>query len=238
MKAWAKALALAAFALVPFMAEAGFTRSQTIGMTSRRKLEGNTVYLVTSDLEIRASSGFSAFSMDANSTSVLYVATGKTLTLQGGNASGTTGAGAGIEIPSSSLLIITGGGTIKATGGKGANGSSGGNGGDGKVVDDDDDPHDEYGRAGKGGNGGSGGGGAGAGIGGKGGDAGKGREEPESSWVDTDGSYNYDGYNGYSGYDGSAGGSGGNLYVLGTANVTATGGAKGTSGGSAGCSTA
>ena len=120
VKAWAKALALAAFALVPFVAEAGFTHSQTIGTTSRRKLEGNTVYLVTSDLEIRASSGFSAFSMDANSTSVLYVATGKTLTLQGGNASGTTGAGAGIEIPSSSLLIITGGGTINATGGKGA----------------------------------------------------------------------------------------------------------------------
>ena len=133
VKVWAKALALAAFALVPFVAEAGFTHSQTIGTTSRRKLEGNTVYLVTSDLEIRASSGFSAFSMDANSTSVLYVATGKTLTLQGGNASGTTGAGAGIEIPSSSLLIITGGGTIVAKGGKGANGSSGGNGGDGVV---------------------------------------------------------------------------------------------------------
>ena len=181
VKAWAWTFALGFFMLAPGAAEAGFTRSQTIGTTSRRKLEGNTVYLVTSDLEIRASSGFSAFSMDANSTSVLYVATGKTLTLQGGNASGTTGAGAGIEIPSSSLLIITGGGTIVAKGGKGANGSSGGNGGDGVVIDDDDDPKDEWGHAGKGGSGGSGGGGAGAGIGGRGGSAGPGRDEPESS---------------------------------------------------------
>ena len=169
VKAWAKALALAAFALAPFVAEAGFTRSQAIGTKSRRKLEGDTVYKVTSDLEIKAASGLSAFYMDANSTSVLYVATGKTLTLQGGNASGTTGAGAGIEIPSSSLLIITGGGTIVAKGGKGANGSSGGNGGDGVVIDDDNDPKDEWGHAGKGGSGGSGGGGAGAGIGGRGG---------------------------------------------------------------------
>ena len=223
MKAWAKTLALAVFALVPFVAEAGFTHSQTIGTTSRRKLEGNTVYLVTSDLEIRASSGFSAFSMDANSTSVLYVATGKTLTLQGGNASGTTGAGAGIEIPSSSLLIITGGGTIVAKGGKGANGSSGGNGGDGVVMDDDDDPKDEWGHAGKGGSGGSGGGGAGAGIGGRGGSAGPGRDEPESTWLDTDGPWKYAGYTGYTGNQGSNGSSGGDLYVLGTANVTATG---------------
>ena len=112
--ALAASLAAGFFSLVPVAAEAGFTRSQAIGTKSRRKLEGDTVYKVTSDLEIKAASGLSAFYMDANSTSVLYVATGKTLTLQGGNASGTTGAGAGIEIPSSSLLIITGGGTISS----------------------------------------------------------------------------------------------------------------------------
>ena len=74
VKAWATALALAAFALSPFAAEAGFTHHSTISSGVRRKLENGYVYLVTSDITVKAGTGFSAFEMDDNSTAVIYVA--------------------------------------------------------------------------------------------------------------------------------------------------------------------
>ena len=46
--------------------------------------------------------------------------------------------------------LITGGGNLSATGGKGADGTGGTDGADGVVIDDDDDPHDEYGHGGDG----------------------------------------------------------------------------------------
>ena len=117
MKALTASLAAGFLAFAPLVADAGFTVSRSITEAGRSKhLEDGTIYTISSDLEFRALSSTSAFYMDANSTSVLYIATGSTLNLTGGSGSGMTGAGAGIEIPASSVLIITGGGTIKATG--------------------------------------------------------------------------------------------------------------------------
>ena len=98
IKAWAVAFAAGLFVLAPSV-EAGFTQSQTINTKVRRKLENGHIYNVMSDLDARGATGFSAFYMDPNSTAVLYIAAGKTLRLNGGNATGMTGAGAGIEIP-------------------------------------------------------------------------------------------------------------------------------------------
>ncbi len=107
----------------------------------------------------------------------LYIPAGVTLTTIGANADGTTGAGAGILLPSGSTLHILGGGTLVATGGNAANGGAGGNGGNANK-DNEDDPLTwivgEYIYAGVGGWGGNGGGGAGAGIGTAGGNGGAG----------------------------------------------------------------
>ncbi len=70
----------------------------------------------------------SALKVAENSTAVIYVPRGMGLVVNGGTASGATGAGAGIEVPSSSTLVITGGGTIIATGGNAADGGNGENG--------------------------------------------------------------------------------------------------------------
>ncbi|MBR4523419.1 MAG: hypothetical protein IKO64_04200, partial [Kiritimatiellae bacterium] len=204
-RAWTLALAVAM--LMTGGAEAGFTKTGKITGNARKRLENGTVYTVAQDeLSVKGSSGWSGLYLDANSTAVLYIPAGMTLKVTGGSASDRTGAGAGIEIPPSSTLIVTGGGTLEAYGGKGEDGDDGGPGGDGQVIDDDDDPNDEYGKAGKGGSGGAGGGGGGAGIGGNGGTGGASQTEPETSWVDTDGSYDYRGYNGYSGLGGGEGG--------------------------------
>lgn len=227
-------VACASALLLPFVAVAGFSNGGTISSTASKQLINGKVYTVPNNIEVRGGAGRSALWLAENTTAVIYIPSGVTLTATGGPGTDMIGGGAGIEIPASSTLIVTGGGKLVATGGKGANGGGGADGDHGRVVDDNDDPWDEYGKAGKGGAGGYGGGGAGAGIGGTGGTGGASRAEPDTSWEDTDGSYDRRGYNGYSGYDGSAGKDGGNLYILGSVQVTATGGAVGDNGGSAG----
>ena len=51
----------------------------------------------------------------------LYVPQGVTVTCTGANASGQTGAGAGIELASGNALHLLGSGTVNATGGNAAN---------------------------------------------------------------------------------------------------------------------
>ena len=145
-RAWTLALAVAM--LMTGGAEAGFTKTGKITGNARKRLENGTVYTVAQDgLSVKGSSGWSGLYLDANSTAVLYIPAGMKLTVTGGSASDRTGAGAGIEVPPSSTLVVTGGGKLFATGGKGANGDNGKDGGDGQVIKDDDDPHDEYGKA-------------------------------------------------------------------------------------------
>ena len=98
----------------------------------------------------------------------LYVPQGVTVTCTGANASGQTGAGAGIELASGNALHLLGSGTVNATGGNAANGGNGVNGGNAECT------YDVSILGGSGGNGGNGGGGAGAGIGTRGGNGGNG----------------------------------------------------------------
>lgn len=163
-------------------------------------------------------------------TVYLYIPYGVHLTCVGGNASGTTGAGAGIELATGNTLYIIGSGdgstTVTATGGNAANGSKGGDGTDATG-------NSSWLKTGTGGDGGVGGGGAGAGIGTRGGAGGSGGSGGSG--------YQHD-WNAYNGTAGSAGGAGstagamGNLYVDNTygIKVVATGGNAGSSGGAGG----
>ena len=159
----------------------------------------------------------------------LYLPHGVTVTCTGANASGQTGAGAGIELTEGNSLCLLGLGAVNATGGNAANGGNGANGHNASYSSSE-------GAAwvGGGGTGGNGGGGAGAGIGTRGGTGGAGGSAPESeiyykTWVEN-------------GVAGSAGGAGltadamGNLYVSDGITVNVTGGSRGAAGtaGSAG----
>ena len=136
--------ALAAFAafslaLAPRVAEAGFTRVKSIDKGGRQTLDDQTIYrLDSNDVTVNAGSGLSAYEVSPNATAVLYIPAGSTLTLKAGAASGTSGAGAGIEVPENSTLIIVGAGTIVANGGKGGSGAGGENGQNADVDCDDD----------------------------------------------------------------------------------------------------
>ena len=162
-------------------------------------------------------------------TVYLYIPTGLTITCEGANADGRTGAGAGIELSSGNTLYIIGGGTVNASGGKAENGRNGGNG------TNADGSKGNWTRTGAGGSGGNGGGGAGAGIGTRGGTGGTGGAGGASNYYD-DGKED-DAFRGTDGSNGTGGGSAGamgTLYVANGTTVNATGGAAGTSGGAGG----
>ena len=159
-------------------------------------------------------------------TVYLYVPAGLTITCEGANADGRTGAGAGIELSSGNTLYIIGGGTVNAHGGSAANGRDGDRGGNASFS------YDSWIKTGAGGTGGNGGGGAGAGIGtrggtgGTGGAGGAGQQPNYPSFTN--------GTNGTDGSNGNTAGSMGNLYVANGITVNTTGGATGTSGGAGG----
>ena len=84
----------------------------------RQTLEDGTVYIVDHDIKVQAGAGLSAYAVNPNTTAVLYISKGKTLTLKGGVASTTSGGEAGISLPEGATLIITGEGALDVTGGK------------------------------------------------------------------------------------------------------------------------
>ena len=191
-------------------------------------------YYITENITFSNGATGSGLTIASGATVYLYIPQGVTLTATGGNASGRTGAGAGIELPQNSTLYLMGKGKVEAYGGNAANGSNGSNGSNACQSESDD-----YIHGGNGGNGGDGGGGAGAGIGTRGGDGGNGGSGPghrSAAWTDVQG------------VDGNPGGAGsgasamGKLYVDETfgLNVEAHGGSKGYggSGGSGGSSAA
>ena len=166
-------------------------------------------------------------------TVYLYIPYGVKLTCVGGNASGATGAGAGIELAEGNTLYIIGSGdgentTVTATGGNAANGGNGDNGTDATGSSG------SWTRTGAGGTGGNGGGGAGAGIGTRGGTGGTGGAGGSSK--DDNCSNAISGTDGSSGNAGATAGDMGTLYVDNTYSITvvATGGIAGTSGGAGG----
>ena len=211
-------------------------------------------YYVTEDLTfkntISGDGQGSGMYVQAGRTVTLYIPAGVTLTAIGADAQGTTGAGAGILLPSGSTLNIIGNGTLKATGGNAADGEKGGNGTDAIFTPDEDGDEGEADEwawllgskitAGRGGYGGYGGGGAGAGIGTAGGNGGEGAamlasddERVPSSRPDWEGGD----LAGRAGDPGSAGSTAeatmGTLNIANTITQQISGGAKG-NGGAAG----
>lgn len=171
-----------------------------------------------------------------NATVVLYVPAGVTLTARGANGSGRTGGGAGIRVPQSATLIITGEGTVNATGGNAGNGGNGANGLVGSLQTNSQYAYGAgKGSSGVGGAGGAGGGGAGVGIGGAGGYGGVGGNGGAARVVsDYVRYYEFCG-NGNNGAQGSSGGSGqsmGCCYVIGKIIVNANSGNFGAAGSS------
>ena len=188
-----------------------------------------TYYFATGDRTFtNANAGGSGLTIKG--TVYIYVPQGVTLNCTGADASGATGAGAGIELTAENALCLLGNGSVNATGGNAANGGDGGNGADadwGVFI---------Y-WSGRGGDGGDGGGGAGAGIGTRGGQGGQGGTGAAIVIKEFEFSSRSSGGSGADGTAGATAGAMGNLYVAQSiANLSAKGGAAGTSGsgGSAG----
>lgn len=180
----------------------------TEGSTSGYTMTDGNTYVIQNSVSFSNSTvGGSGMTVEEGATVVLYVPAGVTLTAKGtvgtngangGSFVSVTGGGAGIRVPETATLIITGEGIINTSGGNAGNGGRGGNGGSGSLTPI---------RGGVGGYGGQGGGGAGAGIGGCGGAGGSGGETMGNVYIL--GSMNISatkGKTGASGVSGSAGG--------------------------------
>lgn len=161
------------------------TQGSTSGYTMT---DGNTYVIQNSVSFSNSTAGGSGMTVAENATVVLYVPAGITLTATGANGRERTGGGAGIRVPKTATLVITGEGTVNATGGNAENGGRGWNGGDGYVnvptyytVQTSEPPHTATpGSGGRGGIGGGGGGAAIGGIGGIGGGIGQNAENGET----------------------------------------------------------
>ena len=199
----------------------GSTTGRTLGSA------GNTTYYYATGNLSFTNSTAGGSGLTIQGTVYLYIPTGVTVTCTGHNASGTTGAGAGIELTAGNTLNIIGSGTLNATGGNAANGGNGANGGDSFL---DYDNNKLY--SGTGGTGGNGGGGAGAGIGTRGGNGGTGGTGGERHTREGSGSWDpANGNNGSAGTAGTTAGAMGNLYVVTSfVHLSATGGQAGSNG--------
>lgn len=103
--------------------------------STAQDLQGDTIYDVSENRTITAEAGKSAFRVADNRVVAINIKKGVTLTLKGGDATGSTGAGAAICVLPGSTLYLMGEGTLVATGGAAANGGAGGKGGNGNVID-------------------------------------------------------------------------------------------------------
>ena len=161
-------------------------------------------YYITQNVEYKNGDTKNGLSIADGATVHLYIPRDVTLTARGGNASGRSGAGAGIYLPQRSTLFLEGQGKVVAWGGNAADGSNCNNGSNAGR-------NESYGIwPGNGGSGGNGGGGAGAGVGTRGADGGNGGSGGSTSTIDWK---NHDGVNGNSGQEGGTAAQMGNLYV-------------------------
>ncbi len=163
--------------------------------------DGNTYVIDNSVSFSNETVGGSGITIADNATVVVLVPADVALTAIGANGSGRAGGGAGIRVPETSTIVITGEGTVNANGGNAGNGENGKNGGHGSASSSGKKSD------GRDGNGGSGGGGAGAGIGGSGGSGGS-----------------------SGGYNGSDGENCGVVYILGSVEVLTCSGLAGRAG--------
>lgn len=195
----------------------------TQGSSSGKTLQSGNYY-ITQNIEFSNSACNNGLTIADGATVHIFVPRGVTLTARGGNASGRSGAGAGIYLPKGSSLFLEGHGKVVAWGGNAANGCNGNRGGNAGR----DESRGIW--PGNGGNGGDGGGGAGAGVGTRGADGGYGGSGGYTSTVDWQ---NHDGVQGNKGNEGYTAAEMGNLYVDLTSGVQldAHGGSQGDRGG-------
>lgn len=223
-------------------AESSTRESVLLPAVAGYTLQPGKMYVVQSTMTITADhgNGLNVAPKGTAQAPILYIPAGVTLTVKGANGSDLTGGGAGIYVPQTAELIITGAGTLVATGGNAANGGNGENGHNGgdKVADHDfQEYHEDLVHSGAGGAGGNGGGGAGAGIGGNGATGGQGGHGGAAVLFKTETEQRSSQKSGAKGADGVAGNPGvpaGNIYIMGTVTVTATPGANGAAGGAGG----
>ena len=207
------------------------------GSTSGKVLRDGMVYKVVNDVTFTNNQpGGCGLYVNGASTVVLDIAEGVTLTAVGGDGSGREiGGGAGIYVSHNATLIITGRGTVNATGGNAADGGNGKPGQDGYISDTA-----SAGYGGDGGDGGNGGAGAGAGIGtcgGKGAEGGKGGKFPGSNGDLLNGKpstmftkFPNQGSNGSAGSSGDYAEASGDIYILASVTINAHCGSEATSG--------
>ena len=201
----------------------GATTGKTLGAA------GTTTYYYTAFDRTFTNSTAGGSGLTILGTVYLYIPSGKTISCTGANASGATGAGAGIELAAGNTLYLIGSGTLNATGGNAANGGNGADGGNASYADQ------KWSKSGAGGQGGNGGGGAGAGIGTRGGNGGAGGAG--GAEIDDD---ELSANAGSRGQDGSTAADMGTLYIyegsqaLTPPQTNIQGGSKGTSGGTGG----
>ena len=211
------------------------TQGSTSGYTMT---DGNTYVVQNSVTFSNLTAGGSGMSVADNATVVLYVPAGITLTATGANGSGQIGGGAGIRVPQTATLIITGEGTVNAAGGNAGNGGNGAKGADGGGISYYVSPNYDAasGTSGSGGDGGAGGGGGGSGIGGDGGTGGSGGVGATGIAKNrvSCGLFGSNGGKGNAGGSGTSAGTMGNVYLIGYCNVIATSGQKGSCGSAGG----
>lgn len=182
--------------------------------------DGNTYVVDNSVSFSNETVGGSGITIADNATVVVFVPADVTLTATGANGSGQIGGGAGIHVPETATLIITGDGVVDAKGGIAGNGGNGENGRDGSGGSST-----TYGIGGAGGAGGVGGGGAGAaigGVGGRGGISGVGAQGTAES--------RENGSDGENGGNGEESGAMGSVFILGRLLAQVQGGENSTNG--------
>ena len=184
-------------AMVPAMATPASAASTptivTEKLTTNMELQDNTIYVVSESYKIGGKTGKNGLRVKEGAQTVIYIAKGVTLTVEGGDSvHNGKGGKAGILLPSTSTLTITGQGKLVVTGGDGASAARGDEGTAGEArfdlgSDGNDDSNKGYNSihtvlftGGAGGNGGHGAGGGGAAIGTDGGAGGAGgQNDPE-----------------------------------------------------------
>lgn len=218
------------FVLVPATTALAGNNATPIPTVAGSTLNNGNLYIVSGNLTITGTAGQSGLIVANSATVAIYIPTGASLTVNGGNGSGSTPGGAGIYLPPSSTLVVTGGGTLTVKGGNAGNGGNGSGGGNASVSISGEG----WMTGGSGGGGGFGGGGAGAGIGGIGGTGGSGGSGVGGPSKACFKNNTTSGNSGGTGVTGGAGVAMGNLYVMGSIIVTATGGSSGVGGGGGG----
>lgn len=222
-------------------------------LTTDMELQDNTIYVVNESYTIGGEIDKNGLRVKENAETVIYIAKDVTLTVKGGGSVyNTKGGKAGILLPASSTLTITGQGTLIVYGGDGCAASNGGDGMPGKGLAAGNDFGDLSsvtfwgGAGGSGGNGGSGGGAAIGTDGGAGGAGGSGAlggsaantEVGSQAWVC--GNTNKTGNTivdfirnpsaGGNGSDGTGSSKMGKLFIVGDVTVQAEGGDGGAKG--------